>query len=370
MQLPLGVAVATLLLAPTSALAVLDVNAGPDALLECESEDGTEYTLNGTVPDIEGIEVSWETDPDVDLDGADTLTPTGVFPLGATVATLTATTPDDSGSDDTTVTVEDTLPPVVVARAEPRFLWPPNHEMKDVWVRLRIRDRCSDDDDFDVELISATSNEPDNSNGDGNTVNDIQDADIGTDDRHVRLRAERKGNGDGRIYTLVYRVTDADGNSTDAEARVFVPHDASDLRDLIDDMGGDRNDLEPICPRPEDAAEEFTDALPSPSDFPTERACQSGCSAWERGCGGIVRGAGQCVRAEWRSLMALDQLMCRQESSRVRMRDCLNQMRTSQRNFQSEQRGEASEAGEICREEGEACSHRCDRFFDAEDYED
>ena len=94
-------------------------------------------------------------------------------------------------------------------RAEPFYLWPPNHSMHEVEVRVRVRDRCSGEDDLEVELVDVLeSNEPDNGTGDGNTTNDIQGADIGSDDRDVMLRAERAGNGNGRVYTLTYRVTD------------------------------------------------------------------------------------------------------------------------------------------------------------------
>jgi thiol:disulfide interchange protein DsbD len=57
--------------------------------------------------------------------------------------------------------------------------------------------------------------------GDGNTVNDI----VTVDDLHVKLRAERSGNGSGRIYTMTYVATDACGNSSEtASTTVTVPH--------------------------------------------------------------------------------------------------------------------------------------------------
>jgi len=50
-------------------------------------------------------------------------------------------------------------------------------------------------DDFDhspaVRLVQVRSNEPDNGEEDGNTVNDI----VIVNDLHVRLRAERSGAG-------------------------------------------------------------------------------------------------------------------------------------------------------------------------------
>jgi hypothetical protein len=78
-----------------------------------------------------------------------------------------------------------------------------------------------------VTLVSITSNESDNAKGDGNTNGDIPAADIGTDDREFRLRAERQGGGDGRIYTVTYAATDGCGNTTETSAEVRVPHDQS-----------------------------------------------------------------------------------------------------------------------------------------------
>jgi hypothetical protein len=64
------------------------------------------------------------------------------------------------------------------------------------------------------------------SRADGNTTNDIQGADLGTDDREFGVRAERSGRGDGRTYTVVYEAEDGSGNKTLAQATIFVPHDS------------------------------------------------------------------------------------------------------------------------------------------------
>lgn len=369
MKSSLGITIACLLL-PSSAWAVLEVDAGPDVTLECESVDGTEYTLHGSVPDGEGLDFTWSADNDVDLNHDDTLTPTGVFPSGDTLVELAATTETDSGDDSATITVEDTTPPVVRARAEPAFLWPPNHEMREVKVRLRIRDACTDTDDFEVELVSATSSEPDNSSGDGHTRDDIQDADTGTDDREVLLRAERKGNGNGngRIYTLTYRVTDPAGNETEVEATVRVPHDARAIKDLIGDMGGDREEFEPICPLPRDAAEEFLNVLPSPSDFSSSSSCLKACRTWSRGCQGISRGALQCVRSEVRSLLALEKLTCDEESDRRARHSCMNDLRREQRSARTLERSEDRHVSGLCTEAAIGCADMCEDYFFTEPF--
>jgi hypothetical protein len=74
-------------------------------------------------------------------------------------------------------------------------------------------------------LTSIDSSESDNGTGDGNTVNDIQQADMGSADFEFQLRAERAGGGPGRVYTVVYTATDSFGNQTSAAAFATVPHD-------------------------------------------------------------------------------------------------------------------------------------------------
>ena len=49
MRLRIGFLATLLALAPTAAWAQLVVDAGDDVVLECESDDGAEYTLNGSV---------------------------------------------------------------------------------------------------------------------------------------------------------------------------------------------------------------------------------------------------------------------------------------------------------------------------------
>jgi hypothetical protein len=58
------------------------------------------------------------------------------------------------------------------------------------------------------------------SGGDGNTVNDIV---ISCDRHSVKLRQERDGNLNGRVYTIVFTVTDSQGHVGTATAKVSVP---------------------------------------------------------------------------------------------------------------------------------------------------
>jgi predicted extracellular nuclease len=99
----------------------------------------------------------------------------------------------------------------------PDTLWPANHKYVDVAATVAVSDNF--DPDPVVTLVSVTSNEPDNGEDDGNTVDDI----VIVDDRAFMLRAERSGIGTGRTYTITYEVTDSCGNSAVDSAVVSVP---------------------------------------------------------------------------------------------------------------------------------------------------
>jgi hypothetical protein len=93
-------------------------------------------------------------------------------------------------------------------------------------------------------LVKAASDESDNGRADGNTTGDIQDAELGTADLHVRLRAERTRLGQGRSYVLLYEVTNTlSGESTHVAAEVEVPIDLNGVTDplhvrLLEQEGG------------------------------------------------------------------------------------------------------------------------------------
>jgi hypothetical protein len=147
----------------------------------------------------------------------------GFFPLGSTPVTFTATDAHGNSSQCvSTVTVQDTTPPVVNLALDQSVLWPPNHQMVTINASVVVTDICDPSPGF--MLSSVTSSEPDDSQGDGNTRNDIQAAAIGTPDTQFQLRAERSGGGPGRIYSILYQGFDGSGNTTPASAQVVVPH--------------------------------------------------------------------------------------------------------------------------------------------------
>jgi hypothetical protein len=135
-----------------------------------------------------------------------------------------------------TVTVNDVEPPVIHdLAASPRLLWPPNHKMKNVTINYTTTDNCPGPITCH---ITVTSDESQNGPG-NNSSNDW----IVVDDHHVRLRAERAGHGDGRIYTTTVGCTDQHGNTATASATVTVPHSLASpvVRGIILPKGGQTN---------------------------------------------------------------------------------------------------------------------------------
>jgi hypothetical protein len=158
-------------------------NAG--VLVSCESSLGTWFQLGSGLPHAPVWDLAYDAADDVLVAGT----------LGRGAWTLSAIT------------------------ASPNMLWPPNHKMVHVAVTLSAIDVC-DTATPSCQIISVTSNEPVDGQGDGNTSPDW----IITGPLTVDLRAERSGTGAGRIYTITVQCTNHSGNSSTATVTVTVPH--------------------------------------------------------------------------------------------------------------------------------------------------
>jgi hypothetical protein len=122
------------------------------------------------------------------------------------------------------VQVDKTAPTFSIS-VNPSEIWPANHKMVPVTVTLNATDATSQV--ARMVLDSITSSESANGQGDGNTSADIAGAQYGTNDTTFELRAERSGEGSGRVYTITYTITDKAGNKSTAAITVTVPHDKS-----------------------------------------------------------------------------------------------------------------------------------------------
>jgi hypothetical protein len=125
------------------------------------------------------------------------------------------------GSKSVDVEVIDDTPPEITVTLSATHLWPPNHKLVTITSNVSVSDNCAG---ASYVLTSITSNEPEDGLGDGDTAPDIVGALTGTPDTEFELRAERAGNGSGRIYTVIYTASDACGNSTADTATVRVNH--------------------------------------------------------------------------------------------------------------------------------------------------
>ncbi len=196
-------------------------DAGPDQEVNCEGAE-TSVTLDGSMssdPDDDELAFTWTgTFGTVHGETATVDLPIGVHEISLRV--------DDGRGrfdvDTTVVTVPDNGAPELVITLSPDHLWPPNHKLVEITATVEARD-CSGIES--IELVSITSNEPDDGHGDGNTQGDIQGAALLTDDRSFLLRAERQGSGTGRVYTVTYRAVDTTGRATESQAEVAVDHD-------------------------------------------------------------------------------------------------------------------------------------------------
>ncbi|MFL6282571.1 MAG: immunoglobulin-like domain-containing protein [Pyrinomonadaceae bacterium] len=124
-----------------------------------------------------------------------------------------------------TVNVVDTSGPTITINPNQQMsLWPANHKYQTVTVTdfvLGASDACdSTVNRSKVYIVKITSDELENGNGDGNTSDDIV---IAPGCKSAQLRAEREGGGDGRVYTITFKVVDAAGNFATATATVTVP---------------------------------------------------------------------------------------------------------------------------------------------------
>lgn len=121
-------------------------------------------------------------------------------------------------------------------------LFPPNGRFEEIDIENVID---PDGDDVTITIDSIQQDEPVDFTGDGSTCPD--GGGVGTPT--AMLRAERSGEGDGRIYEIAFTASDGRGGTASGSVRVCVPHD----------MGGGNGDScvdsaarvdSTVCPTP------------------------------------------------------------------------------------------------------------------------
>jgi hypothetical protein len=175
----------------------------------------------GVVWSVNGLPMETNVVPGASAQSGTNVSFAAMFPFGTNVVDVTATDVNtNTAACSTTVTVIDTNPPVITAvHAAPDVIWPPNHKMKTISVRADVTDDCSA---TSWKIISVSSNEPELGKGSGHTTPDWEI--IG--DHALKVRAERSGQGSGRVYTITIQAVDSAGNvSEPATTTVTVPHD-------------------------------------------------------------------------------------------------------------------------------------------------
>jgi hypothetical protein len=137
---------------------------------------------------------------------------------GTTHVTYFAVDNAGNAEPSQTLTIRiDKTPPEISGMVGPNcLLWPPNHKMVAV-ATITASDGRSGPAAFDVDV---TSNEPAN-----NKEPDFTVSGEGLQPRVVALRAERLGQGDGRVYSIAATASDVADNVAHATGMCTVPHD-------------------------------------------------------------------------------------------------------------------------------------------------
>lgn len=212
-------------------------DAGEDQVVEQANWAGTSVTLDGSGSTDDGLVSPLTYTWTWDGESASGVSPTVSLPLGTTTITLEVFDGQLSDTDTVEITVQDTTLPEITASGEPIIFWAPNHKYETVSISdcvESVTDICDVDVGVDdIIITSVSSDEPEDSpdKGDGATLEDI----VIVDPQTVDLRAERQGDGNGRVYTINYEVTDASGNTATGSCQVWVPHDQDEGTTAVDD---------------------------------------------------------------------------------------------------------------------------------------
>ena len=118
------------------------------------------------------------------------------------------------------ITVHDKVPPALSASVGVGSLWPPNHDLENVGLNVS----ASDNSGAPVAVqVAVFSDEDDVTSAGGEMSPDAKTIAPVT----LRLRSERSGNSDGRVYLIVVTATDSSNNVSRACLAVVIPKSQS-----------------------------------------------------------------------------------------------------------------------------------------------
>ncbi len=198
------------------------------ATLECNSPSGQAVTLTVTVSDADGdaLVVIWTVDgtpyqTNIVAASGSSLSVgvdfTAIFGLGNHDVTVSVS--DGKAAPvvcTTTLNVRDLVPPTIQRlTAVPNLLWPPNHKLVPVTLRVSATDNCGP---VSCKIRSVTSNQSGGGKGRPGQSPDW----IITGDLSLELRAESSAGGAGRVYTITVECRDAAGNVSTKAVNVAV----------------------------------------------------------------------------------------------------------------------------------------------------
>jgi photosystem II stability/assembly factor-like uncharacterized protein len=187
---------------------------------ECTNDRATVRLDGSCSSDPEGCIASYQwTSATCGFDDAMQSKPQATCPAGTNQVALTVQDAVGASStpDTATIKVVDTMPPVLSCSVATPVLKQNNHDMVNVGLVAAAQDQCEGTLPAAVHVFGDEDDQ--DSIGDGMFSPDADDLVSGT----LRLRAERKGNGDGRVYLIVTDATDTSGNRGFNCCTVTVP---------------------------------------------------------------------------------------------------------------------------------------------------
>jgi uncharacterized repeat protein (TIGR01451 family) len=139
-------------------------------------------------------------------------------------------TPPTTVNEDTDVCLNQ---PPNVSDAYPSIdcLWPPNHKFVDITIE-GVTD--PDGDEVTITITNITSDEPTATIEGAGGAEHAPDAGGGVGTETASVRAERSGDGNGRVYEITFVASDGIAETV-GNVTVCVPHDKSDACECVND---------------------------------------------------------------------------------------------------------------------------------------